>query len=126
MVFLTCSSYAPLSVRLIESELFESGGWNSATKTHQIFSKFFNPLISMINPVPLLNNNNNNKSLDTSHISKSNVRTPLVFVLMLGGLTYGEIAAFRWIAIKKNINLILLTSKILNYNILFNQCREFA
>jgi hypothetical protein len=115
-------------VRLIEEELFSSdGGTSPTTTTHQLLSKITNKPISVHHQhYPFRTNTSiaTDQSSSTTTTTTTTLNKPFVIILMLGGLTYGELAAFRFLAEKKNMNLLLWTTKVVNGNTLLNECRD--
>jgi hypothetical protein len=113
------SRYAPLSVRLVEYELGDKKGWSSYV-SNQAFSRFVQSFMLATLP-PRNAKDNSNNAINEYSVTISNTVPSTVVVLMLGGLTYSEVAAFRLISNKRNINFILMTTKLVNSNNIFGQ-----
>jgi hypothetical protein len=113
------SRYAPLSVRLVEYELGDKKGWSSYV-SNQAFSRFVQSFMLATLP-PRNAKDNSNNAINEYSVTISNTVPSTVVVLLLGGLTYSEVAAFRLISNKRNINFILMTTKLVNSNNIFSQ-----
>ncbi|KAL5017366.1 hypothetical protein ScPMuIL_006955 [Solemya velum] len=112
------SGYAPLSVRL--AQYLARPGWRSIT---EVLNLLPGPTIEEIQQIPLALRKRRN-SITSSHSSTSEQKVTLV--LFLGGVTYAEIAALRFLAQQDDggTDYLIASTKLINGVSLFNSIME--
>lgn len=113
------SFYAPLSIRIIEQSL-KPNGWQNLKGDLNIlpgpmFEDFQAPLIGI----------GGRRASLTSEISSSDIPR-VILVFFLGGCTFAEISALRFLAQQEeyNVEFIIATTKIMNKNSFLSSFHE--
>lgn len=104
------SIYAPLSVRIVEQHL-KPNGWQSLT---DVLSSLPGPTFEDFQPATALNSR---RGSFTSEISQSDIPRVIV-VFFIGGCTFAEISALRFLAQQNenNVEFLVCTTKLINKN----------
>ncbi|ESO97948.1 hypothetical protein LOTGIDRAFT_209143 [Lottia gigantea] len=112
------SGYAPLSVRLAQH--LARPGWRSIT---EVLNLLPGPKIEEIQQIPVALRKRRN-SMTSSHSSTGDQKVTLVF--FLGGVTYAEIAALRFLAQQDDggTDYLIATTKIINGNSFIELLKE--
>ena len=100
------NGYAPMIVRLIE-KVISQGGWGAIKDS--------------LKKIP----GETNFPSDETDIFSTSVDKQFILLVFIGGITYGELAAIRYLN-KKNINkkFIVITTGIINSKKIFNSLRR--
>eukprot|EP01132_Coremiostelium_polycephalum_P003640 gene3640-4532_t len=127
------SGYAPISVRLIQYSMGKSGNSIASWKSidEDILKMLPNPSFEEIQSnqnyssqtstfKSTTSNNNNNEGSD-NHQSNNN---PITVVCFIGGVTFSEISALRFLGRKTNRRFIVLTTKIIKGDSLIDSLIE--
>ncbi|KAK9500694.1 hypothetical protein O3M35_001912 [Rhynocoris fuscipes] len=107
------SVYAPLSVRLVQ-HLSKAGSWRAV---NDVISLLPGPAIDTTQPLPA--NHHKRKGSVGSQVSGSQIESPkIVLVFFLGGCTFSEISALRFLSQQEdaNVEYIVATTKLVNGN----------
>ncbi|KAK6192041.1 hypothetical protein SNE40_003590 [Patella caerulea] len=112
------SGYAPLSIRL--AQYLARPGWRSIT---EVLNLLPGPKVEEIQQIPVALRKRRN-SITSSHSSTGEQRVTLVF--FLGGVTYAEIAALRFLAQQDEggTDYLIATTKIINGSRLIDTLKE--
>lgn len=104
------SIYAPLSVRIVEQHL-KPNGWQSL---NDVLSSLPGPTFEDFQPATALNSR---RGSFTSEISQSDIPRVIV-VFFVGGCTFAEISALRFLAQQdeNNVEFLVCTTKLINKN----------
>ncbi|XP_065079001.1 vacuolar protein sorting-associated protein 33A [Ochlerotatus camptorhynchus] len=104
------SIYAPLSVRIVEQHL-KPNGWQSL---NDVLSSLPGPTFEDFQPATALNSR---RGSFTSEISQSDIPRVIV-VFFIGGCTFAEISALRFLAQQdeNNVEFLVCTTKLINKN----------
>lgn len=105
------SFYAPLSIRIVEQSL-KPMGWQSLNDNIGCL-----PGPAFEDYQQASHNNSNRRGSLTSEISQSD-QPKVVLVFFLGGCTFAEIAALRFVSQQDdtNVEFVIATTKIINKN----------
>eukprot|EP01116_Phalansterium_solitarium_P008766 TRINITY_DN22737_c0_g1_i1.p1 TRINITY_DN22737_c0_g1~~TRINITY_DN22737_c0_g1_i1.p1 ORF type:complete len:656 (-),score=304.25 TRINITY_DN22737_c0_g1_i1:111-2078(-) len=104
------SGYAPLSVRIVQ-QAFKSGGWRAKEDALKLLP---GPLVEEIQP-PL------DGTPERGPVSSPGV----TLVYFIGGVTFAEIAALRWLSKQEGYgSLIIATTKLISGNTLLDSVFE--
>lgn len=110
-IFFVHHCYAPLSIRIIE-KLLKPNGLKNLTDVQSCLS---GPIFEDFQPQ--LNSNGRRGSL-SSELSQSESVFPVILIFFLGGCTFAEIAALRFLAKQEenNFEFVIATTKLINKN----------
>ncbi|XP_014247417.1 vacuolar protein sorting-associated protein 33A [Cimex lectularius] len=113
------SMYAPLSVRLIQV-LLKIGSWSGL---RDVMMQVPGPFIDSSQPISSSNKRRNSVG---SEASSQNDSKKIVLVFFLGGCTFAEISALRFIGQQEenNIEFMVATTKIINGNSFLEELSE--
>nr|XP_014289619.1 vacuolar protein sorting-associated protein 33A isoform X2 [Halyomorpha halys] len=106
------SIYAPLSVRLVQ-HIVRNGGWGNLT---DVLSLLPGPNLDVTQPGP--HSQNRRRASVGSQTSSINDSPKVVLVFFLGGCTYSEISALRFLSQQEdsNVEFVVATTKLINGN----------
>lgn len=106
------SIYAPLSVRLVQ-HIVRNGGWGNLT---DVLSLLPGPNLDVTQPGPY--SQNRRRASVGSQTSSINDSPKVVLVFFLGGCTYAEISALRFLSQQEdsNVEFVVATTKLINGN----------
>ncbi|BES98201.1 Vacuolar protein sorting-associated protein [Nesidiocoris tenuis] len=107
------SIYAPLSIKLVEN-LVRTGSWRSLTNDLMLLTN------KIVHPQQAIINNQTRRTSIGSHASSLNENTKVFLVFFLGGCTFSEIAALRFLSRQdepnNNVEFVIATTKLINGN----------
>jgi len=109
------SGYAPLSVRLIQCAL-KPGGWRSREDVMKLIP---GPTVEETQILP-------QGIYDTDATKGSATRKPVTLVFFIGGLTFTELAALRWLSQQEGQyrDIVVATTKLINGNTILSSTME--
>jgi hypothetical protein len=112
------SFYAPLSVRIIEQHL-KPMGWQSLS---DVLSIIPGPTFEDIQPIMSITGR---RGSFTSEMSQTDIPR-VILVFFLGGCTFAEISALRFLAQQdeNNVEFLICTTKLINRNTFLDQFLE--
>ncbi|XP_064612161.1 vacuolar protein sorting-associated protein 33A-like [Liolophura sinensis] len=112
------SGFAPLSVRM--AQFLARPGWRSIT---EVLNLLPGPTIEEVQQIPVALRKRRS-SITSSHSSTSEQKITLVY--FLGGVTFAEIAAFRFLSLQDDggTDYIVATTKIINGTNWIESCME--
>jgi len=102
-------AYTPLMVRMFEILL--QGGWAKS----DLLDSYPMPVISEGDPTNLLSTIQKFKLIPEDQEMRKIFLKKVVVLYVIGGITYGEIAGFRKIAAENGVELLICTTKIINF-----------
>ncbi|KAM9994732.1 hypothetical protein ACTFIY_000926 [Dictyostelium cf. discoideum] len=107
----TYSGYAPLSVRLVQSAI-KPNGWR---QIDDVLKQLPGPTFEEIQPLP---------QGATTNVKSD--RKPITLVYFIGGVTFSEISALRFLSRQDQANrdFIILTTKLINGNTMIDNLIE--
>uniref|UniRef100_A0A146M4U8 Vacuolar protein sorting-associated protein 33A n=1 Tax=Lygus hesperus TaxID=30085 RepID=A0A146M4U8_LYGHE len=105
------SIYAPLSIRLVE-HLVRAGSWRGLTDDLTLLTN------KLVHPQQAIINNQSRRTSIGSQASSLNENPKVFLVFFLGGCTFSEIAALRFLASQEdpnnNVEFVIATTKLIN------------
>lgn len=105
--------YAPLSIRIVEQSL-RPNGWQSLKESLVSVPE---PTFEEYQPAPVANAASGRRGSFSSEISQSEM-TRVILVFFLGGCTFAEISALRFLSQQEdnNVEFVIATTKLINKN----------
>jgi len=108
------SGYAPLSVRLIQCAL-KPGGWRNR---EDILKLVPGPTVEEVQTLP--------QGVYDAEARSSATRKPVTLVFFIGGLTFTELSALRWVSQQEgqDRDIVVATTKLINGNSVLSSIME--
>ncbi|EGC32721.1 hypothetical protein DICPUDRAFT_37919 [Dictyostelium purpureum] len=114
------SGYAPILIRIIQYSLNSSRiGWKSIENSLKLLPgpNFEESQVYLINNNTNNNNSNNHINNNNNNINSNNnnnLNTSISLVFFVGGVTFSEISALRFLGKQTNRKFLILTTKLIN------------